>query len=171
MLMAQVLGNRIVRRAVAGIAALLFLGVSGRSLDTSKSLGDHYLLLVSYMRMATMNSDRLTLFDRSPYDGVAVAFSGPYDAGTPISAQEITKQIVAAKQSTKKDLWPWVYLNRMIGRDPGFNTTYGRDPYFFKIHGADLENTTGAQDDFVAAMHCGAAKAHFFGKGRDRGSG
>jgi hypothetical protein len=58
-------------------------------------------------------------------------------------------KILAAKNVTKKDLWPWVYVNRMVGRDPDSDSRYDRDPYFYRTRGADLENRTGAQDDFV----------------------
>lgn len=135
------------------IALLIFLIILPVAAVHSlkNSLGDHYLLLVSYLKTSTMNPNRLETFDHSAYDGVAVTLTGtnPYDAGPPSSVEEISARIVEGKRSTNKDLWPWVYFTRMVGRDPGFNTSYGRDPYFFRIHGADLENAAGAQDDFV----------------------
>lgn len=127
--------------------------------DRSSPAG-HYLLLVSHMKVSLFTSERLTEFDKSPYDGVAIAPLGPYDVTPVPSVAEIVSQINEIKRSTKKDLWPWVNLKRMIGRDPDSDSKYGQDPYFFRIKGADLENKTGAQDDFIHIWEnsLGAAK-------------
>ena len=101
------------------------------------------------MKVSLFTPERLTEFDKSPYDGVAVAPLGPYDVTPVPSVAEIVSQINEIKRSTKKDLWPWVNLKRLIGRDPDSDNKYGQDPYFYRIKGADLENKTGAQDDFI----------------------
>jgi len=142
-------GKTLVAHSILWISLVFAFGLTGTTQNTRTSLGDHYLLLVSYLKPSTMNQARLSMFDSSAYDGVAVAFIGPYDDTPPPSAEEITAKMAEAGKWTKKDLWPWVYVNRMVGRDPGFNTSYGRTPYFSKIRGADLEDATGAQGDFV----------------------
>jgi hypothetical protein len=109
----------------------------------------HYLMLVASLKASTFTPERLELFDKSPYDGVAIQFVGAYETIPPPSATQMVAQISGAKKSTKKDLWPWVNLNRMVGRDPNSDNHYGQDPYFYRIQGADLENKSGAQDDFI----------------------
>jgi hypothetical protein len=80
---------------------------------------------------------------------MAVRFLTQYDTTPPPSAEEMTSTLVALKKSVSKDFWPWVFLNRMVGRDPDLDSTYARDPYFARTHGLDLQGATGAKKDFL----------------------
>ena len=110
---------------------------------------DHYLLLVAGTRANSLTPSQLAVLAQSPYDGLAVRFLAQYDSAPPPPVQEMTSTILQLKQSTSKDFWPWVFLNRMVGKDPESDTSYGREPYFTRIHGLDLEDKTGAQRDFL----------------------
>lgn len=57
--------------------------------------------------------------------------------------------MVAWKKYTGKDIWPWVYLNRIIGRSPTENNPHADTPYFRKIVGADLDDKNGALSEFL----------------------
>jgi hypothetical protein len=106
-------------------------------------------MLVASLRSSTLTPEHLTLFDKSPYDGAAMSFVLPYETAVPPTVAEMTAQMKQAKKWTKKDLWPWVYVNRMLGRDPASDSSYGREPYFNRTSGMDLENSTHARDDFL----------------------
>jgi hypothetical protein len=110
---------------------------------------DHYLMLVAGTRAFTLTPTQLTVFKQSPYDGLAVRFLTQYDTAPMPPAQEMGSKLLELKKSTSKDYWPWVFLNRMVGRDPELDTPYGRDPYFTRIHGIDLEDVAGAQRNFL----------------------
>jgi hypothetical protein len=58
-------------------------------------------------------------------------------------------KIAEWKKATRKDIWPWVYINRMIGVDPASTNSYTKDPYFHRFRGADLDGKAGAQRDFL----------------------
>lgn len=112
-------------------------------------MGDHYLMLVNTALAEKMKPEMLAQFDRSPYDGLAVAFSWNYDTKPAPSVADIDAEIASWKQITKKDIWPWVYLNRIVAVDDAQKNPYTTGPYFHQIQGADLENKTGAQEEFL----------------------
>ncbi len=113
------------------------------------SLGDHYLMVVAGNRASTLTTSQLNLLNQSAYDGVAVRFVDSYDTAPIPSAEDMTAKLLDLKKSTTKDLWPWVSINRMVGRDPEIDNPYGREPYFTRFHGLDLDGVAGAQNDFV----------------------
>ncbi len=115
----------------------------------NKQLGDHYLMLVNTAVASYMTEDKLRQFDKSPYDGIAVAFLHAYDTAAPPSVASIDQQIAGWKKFTEKDIWPWVYVNRMIGMSLAENNSYANNPYFRQIAGADLDNKRGARADFL----------------------
>jgi hypothetical protein len=115
----------------------------------TKQMGDHYLLLVNTAIAQFMSDDKFRQFDKSPYDGIAVAFLHAYDTSHPPSVAEMDKQLAAWKQVTSKDVWPWVYLNRMIGSNLAEKNHYADNPYFNAIVGADLGDSKGALSDFL----------------------
>jgi hypothetical protein len=115
----------------------------------AKAMGDHYLMLVNTALAEKMKPEMLAQFDHSPYDGLAVAFSWNYDAKPAPSSADIDAQIAAWKRITNKDIWPWVYLNRIVAVDDAQKNPHTTGPYFHQIQGADLENKTGAQKEFL----------------------
>jgi hypothetical protein len=109
----------------------------------------HYLLLVTSVNASTFTPEKLAQFDRSAYEGVAVPFLNAYDTGPIPTAASMEASLTEWKKVTKKDLWPWVYFNRLMGQDPARKEQIAKYPYFAKIQGADLEDKAGAQKDFL----------------------
>jgi hypothetical protein len=88
-------------------------------------------------------------FEKSPYDGLAIAFHYNYDTAAVFSADSMSAQLLEWKKLTKKDLWPWVYLNRMIGAGEAATNERVNVSYFKNIRGIDLEDKAGARTDFL----------------------
>lgn len=110
----------------------------------------HYLLLVNTAISSMLDESKLRQFDKSPYDGLAVAFLHAYDTSDVPSAPSITATIKQWRNYTAKDIWPWIYLNRMLGFSAAENNSHADVPYFRKITGLDLDNKNGARGDFLA---------------------
>jgi hypothetical protein len=77
--------------------------------------GDHYLMLVNTAIASQMDTPKMAEFDRSPYDGLAVSFADAYDTTPALPISPMKAQLANWKKSTAKEIWPWVYLNRMVG--------------------------------------------------------
>jgi hypothetical protein len=116
---------------------------------TPKEMGDHYLMLVNTAIAQFMTDDKLRQFDTSYYDGIAIAFLHAYDTSPVPSVTEMDRQLTAWKQDTSKDIWPWVYVNRMIGSNLAEKNHYADNPYFNAIPGVDLDDSKGALTDFL----------------------
>lgn len=118
-----------------------------------KPLGDRYLLLVNTALAPLMTPEKLSQFDKSPYDGIAVAFWHAYDSGKVPSALEMSARISSWKQYIKKDIWPWIYVNRILGPDETEATQdshyFTNNPYFRRIQGADFDDHAGAMSDLL----------------------
>ena len=96
-----------------------------------------------------MDSQKMAQFDRSPYDGLAVSFSDAYDTSPAPVFASMQAQVDSWKKSTSKDIWPWVYLNRMVGANDAEGNLLTKVPYFQKFQGLDLDGKAGAQKDFL----------------------
>ena len=115
-----------------------------------KGLGNHYLMLVNTAIAFRLQDQELAQFDKSPYDGIAVAFSYNYDTAPPPTPAELDAKIAHWNTITKKDIWPWVFVNRVIGVDDKEDNHYTKDnAYFHRIRGADLDDKAGALSDFL----------------------
>src|SRR4029077_3196318 len=123
------------------------VAISSRS--THAPLGDHYLLLVNTAMAKQMDAQKMEQFDRSPYDGLAVSFAGAYDTSPVVSAASMQAQIASWKKFSSKDIWPWVYLNRMIGANDTEGNPLTKVPYFQRFQGLDLDGKAEAQNDFL----------------------
>jgi len=117
--------------------------------STMDRLGNHYLMLVNTAMANQMDAPKMAQFDRSPYEGLAVSFAGAYDTSPVLSLAPMETQIASWKKSTTKDIWPWVYLNRMIGANDAEGNQLTKVPYFQRFQGLDLDGKAGAQDDFL----------------------
>jgi hypothetical protein len=115
----------------------------------NNSMGDHYLMLVNTALAEKLKPEMLVQFDQSPYDALAVAFSWNYDTKPAPAVVDIDAHIAGWKKITKKDIWPWVYLNRIVAVDDAQKNPYTTGPYFHQIQGADLEDKTGARSAFL----------------------
>jgi hypothetical protein len=112
-------------------------------------MGDHYLLLVNTAMASKMDAPKMAQFDRSPYDGLAVSFADGYDTSPVLSVTPMQAQVASWKKATSRHIWPWVYLNRMIGADSAEVNPYIKVPYFERFQGLDLDGKAGAQNDFL----------------------
>jgi hypothetical protein len=127
---------------------------SGTDLPANRT-GSHYLLLVNTAVASQMDARKLAQFDGSPYDGLAVSFADAYDTTTIRPVAEMETQVAIWKKSTTKGVWPWVYLNRMIGgasadaNADAETSRYIQVAYFQRIQGVDLDNKAGARKDFL----------------------
>jgi hypothetical protein len=115
----------------------------------ANSVRTHYLLLVNTAIARLLTPADLAEFDRSPYNGLAVAFWHAYDSSPAPTAAEMVKSIADWKKISQKDIWPWIYINRMIGVDETEPNPYTKDPYFHRFEGADLDDKAGALSDFL----------------------
>ncbi|HEX3372434.1 MAG TPA: hypothetical protein VHS08_07930, partial [Candidatus Acidoferrales bacterium] len=136
---------------------------SANTLATASATKDHYLLLVNTAMARQMDAQKLTQFDRSPYDGLAVSFSDAYDVAPVSAPASIEAQLAAWKKYTSKQIWPWVYLNRMVGSTGTEGDALSRRPYFQKFQGLDLDGKAGAQDDFLENWRNGLRAARAAG--------
>lgn len=110
----------------------------------------HYLLLVNTAFASDMSPAKIAQFGRSAYEGLAVAFSGTYDASPPPDVKNIETKLAEWKKITDKQIWPWVFLNRIIAVDPKQNNPHTlHELYYHRIRGLDLENVSSAREDFL----------------------
>ena len=119
------------------------------STSPTDRLGNRYLMLVNTAMANQMDAPKMAQFDRSPYDGVAVSFADAYGTSPVVSLAPMQAQIASWKKSTTKDIWPWVYLNRMIGANDAEGNPLTKVPYFQRFQGLDLDGKAGAQKDFL----------------------
>ena len=112
-------------------------------------LGDHYLMLVNTAIASQMDTPKMAEFDRSPYDGLAVSFADAYDTTPALPISPMKAQLANWKKSTAKEIWPWVYLNRMVGANDAEGNPDSKAPYFQRFQGLDLDAKAGAQNDFL----------------------
>jgi len=121
------------------------------AVPTSKRtrLGSHYLMLVNSAIANQMDAPKMAQFARSPYDALAVSFAGAYDTSPVVSVAPMQAKIASWKSSTTKDIWPWVYLNRMIGANEAEGNADAKVPYFQRFWGLDLDGKAGARNDFL----------------------
>jgi hypothetical protein len=119
------------------------------STSTPDPMGNHYLMLVNTAIANQMDAPKMAQFDRSPYDGLAVSFADAYDTSPVLTLARMQAQIASWKTAKTKDIWPWVYLNRMIGANDAEGNQYSKVPYFQRFQGLDLDGKAGAQNDFL----------------------
>lgn len=146
-------------RLILGSVALMIFFVSGAESSWlgnraaaqphGSGLGNHYLLLVNTAIAFQMTEAKFRQFDQSPYDGIAVAFLHAYDTSVVPSVSTMNSQMKQWKTHTIKDIWPWVYINRMVGKNPAETNAHADTPEFRKIAGADLDDTQGARSAYL----------------------
>ena len=131
--------------------SLLLWSFSSRSSSVGRAAPGarkpYLLLLTFYARNIldfTFTPAMLSEFSKSPYDGMAVQLvSGDERTRVP-SPGEIEPKLLRLKEATGKDIWPWVFLNRMIGANPA------QPKPGLNFYGWDLDDTHGAQSAFFS---------------------
>src|SRR5215475_4960998 len=63
-------------------------------------LGGHYLLLVNTAIARQLKPQDISAFDKSPYDGLAVAFHYNYDTAPVFSSESMSSQLAEWKKLT-----------------------------------------------------------------------
>ena len=106
-------------------------------------------MLVNTAIARQLTSQDIAAFGQSPYDGLAIAFHYNYDTAPVFSTESMSSQLREWKKLAKKDLWPWVYFNRILGAAEAATNERVDTPYFHKIQGIDLEDKSGARSDFL----------------------
>lgn len=114
-----------------------------------RKLSNHYLLLVNTAIAFQMTEAKLRQFDKSPYDGIAIAFLHAYDTSAVPSVSTMNSEMKQWKTYTSKDIWPWVYINRMVGKNPAETNAHADTAEFRKISGADLDDSQGARSAYL----------------------
>jgi hypothetical protein len=120
-----------------------------------------YLLLGTSTGMTRFNEVSMQMLESSPYNGTMLTpFPARYHDPVPTLKEFMPTldSINALKANSTKDIWPWIFLNRMIGYDPA--AIPGNSEYFRAINGIDLDDATGARTDFkkIFALSLGMAK-------------
>lgn len=151
-------GTRFFRRlAAVGVAVCSLLanptiyggGIRPSRRPSHRALGNHYLILVNTAIAFLMTGAKFQQFDHSPYDGIAVAFLHAYDTSPIPSVATMDSDLRDWQKYTSKDIWPWVYINRMVGKNPEETNAHSDTPEFRSIAGADLDDTQGARSAFL----------------------
>ena len=107
-----------------------------------------YLLLITFAGKNT--PQEMSVVKNSPYDGVGVMIGTAYDEGPAPSEQSLEPKFMQLKSAAgNKDVWPWVFINRMVGTNPNENNAQARKPYFQSIRAMDLDNKAGAKQAFL----------------------
>lgn len=111
-------------------------------------------MLISFFtgNLDTFRIDKINFINNSPYNGIAVSLIDNYDIKKG-NLSNFEAQIKIIKENSRKDIWPWIFINRIIGHHEGgraHNPKLSNLPYFRAIKGMDLYNETGALDDFFS---------------------
>lgn len=145
------------RFTALGVAACILLanpavcgtGIRAALPSSHKALSDHYLLLVNTAIAFQMSEAKFRQFDHSAYDGIAVAFLHAYDTSAIPPVSTMDSEMIEWKKYTSKDIWPWVYINRMVGKNPAETNAHADTTEFRAIAGADLDDAQGGRSAFL----------------------
>ena len=95
-------------------------------------------------------NDRMEALKYSPYDGIAVIYAGAYQHAE-LDHAALARQFKQAAARTGKQVWPWIFLNRICGYVEE-NSIKVNDPgkqYFARIKGLDVFGDQGELDAFM----------------------
>ena len=129
-----------------------------------------YLLLVTFFggTLEKVNLSDLHTINQSPYNGIAIRLIGQYDPNPPPTFEELKETFAYLVKNSKKDIWPWIFLNRIVGIDQeniNPNASWCTDEYkkyFQKINGMDIYDQAGALKDFYEIWRLGLRLAKEF---------
>ena len=74
-----------------------------------------YWLLVTFAAKGT--GDEMNVVRATDYDGIALPLGTAYDKGPGPSAEAVAARFAPLKESAHRDIWPWVFVNRVPGLD------------------------------------------------------
>lgn len=117
-----------------------------------------YLLLLTFASgdLKHFGAAKLRALNASPYDGAAISVSGPYDSSHH-SLDEFDPALVELRGGSHKQIWPMVFLNRIIGcvKCPRLASA----AVFGRIKVMDVQDRAGALGDFYAQFGIALALA------------
>lgn len=135
------------RIGLLGLALVL-----AATLAAAEGVPRPYLMLVTFGApgLRDWTEAQSKRIDQWPYAGIASSVVGGYDTER-IPSRADYQAAVKLLRTSRVRVWPWVFLNRMIGRGKGqAHTSAKTSPYFERIRGWDLEDKTGARTDYLA---------------------
>lgn len=83
-----------------------------------------YWLLVTFAGADTPQN--FSSFNTSSFSGIAVQIDSAYDTGQTPALQALETQFGQLHAAAQRDIWPWVFINRMLGTS-GMDLTPGAD--------------------------------------------
>ncbi len=137
-------------RVLLVLVAVAVLSAYGTA---AASLARPYLALFTFQNadLATIADEQLRILEASPYDGMAIWLVNEDTTRQPPDLQALQPRLAHLKQLTRKDLWPVVFLNRIIEQDTNAPHHEGvkAEAAFAGIRGMDLDDAAGAMSAFV----------------------
>lgn len=138
---------------------------TGQTLDTRRQYlrlppagKRSYLNLITFYtpELSQLDLQKLTILRESAYQGVAVPMDSGYSTAPLLADELVEKQGLAAKAAAGIDIWPWVFLNRMIGRPPDAKahpSSQAADlAAFQKIKILDLDDAAGQRTAYLQSF-------------------
>lgn len=110
-----------------------------------------YLMLVTFgaPRFDAWSAKDRSIVADSPYQGVASVISEAYDTEAVPGLDQLADAVRTHRDETPVDVWPWVFLNRIIGQsDAQRHASANVSPLFRRIQGWDLVDDTGSLSAF-----------------------
>ncbi len=133
------------------VRALLFLaffglGCCGTSALAAKARPSWRLVTFAAKGPAT----QMTAAKRAPFDGIAAPIVTAYDTQPNAPMPRLERRFLAMQRYSGKQIWPWVFINRMLGPGPTRDNPQALKPYFEAIRTMDLDNITHARERFMS---------------------
>ena len=110
-----------------------------------------YLLLVSFAIQSPqlISEDIKTSIKASPFDGIAVPYVSAYHADV-VDVNEINDSFDHLSRELDKEIWPWVFLNRIVGYDPDVKGKFKpKKLKFSSLEGMEILPTQKTARDFL----------------------
>ena len=100
-----------------------------------------YLLYVSFRTpfYRKLQFNHLQILNKSPYDGFAVQIISAY-SDQKVNFEEFKNVISLIKKHTNKHIWPWIFLNRIIGYDRKHALNKNLNKFYFNNHRIDINH-------------------------------
>jgi hypothetical protein len=134
-------------RLLAAVA-LAFSSTEGASQQQSESAGrgdTPYLLLVTFYDLT--GAGRLSALNGSPFDGIAVPMVDAYSSGPELPFEKVQSNFASLQRETRKQLWPWIFINRMVGAKDTHEERSASNSHESKA--LDLDDSIGARTAFL----------------------
>lgn len=114
----------------------------------ARPLPKPYLALFTFQnaQVDQLTDPQARMLRQSPFDGMAIWLQDPYASAPPPALTAVLPQLKRFHAVAEKDLWPFVFLNRILQEQPN---GHRHDPALTRIRGMDLNNGAGALADFL----------------------